>query len=112
MPLLERHQNDSVIDADRRAISEGKIVRPRRQSDIVDNQITVLLGDDFANFVFNGLKNPLGRLNPSAGGCAHVQLNLPAINGRKEIASDQRQQGAAESEDQDGRDRNEDPPMQ
>ena len=93
MALFERHQDDSVIDANGRAIREGEIVRPRRQPDIVDNQLAVFLGDDFANLVFDRLENPLGQFNSGSGGCAHVQLNLPAVDGRKEIAADQQHHG-------------------
>ena len=43
MALLERHQDDAVIDADRRAVGEGQIVGARRQADIVDDQLAVAL---------------------------------------------------------------------
>ena len=49
--------------------------------------------------------------NPGSGGRAHVQLNLSAVDGRKEIAADQQQHGGPEAEYQDGHDRNDDPPV-
>jgi hypothetical protein len=37
--LLQRHLDDTIVDADRRAVGECQIVSPRWQSDIVDDQL-------------------------------------------------------------------------
>ena len=39
MAFLQRDQDHAVIDADRRAVGEGEIVGPRRQADVVDDQL-------------------------------------------------------------------------
>ena len=41
MAFLEGHQDHAVIHADRRAVGEGEIVGPRRQADVVDDQLAV-----------------------------------------------------------------------
>ena len=90
MAFLQRHQDDAVIDADGGAVGERQIIGPRRQSDIVHDQIALALGNDFADLVFHLLKNLLRGLDPRSGRRADMKLNLPAIDRRKEVAADER----------------------
>ena len=55
--FLQRHLDDAVVDADRRAVGESQIIGSRRQPDIVDDQPAILLRNDFADFVLDGLEN-------------------------------------------------------
>ena len=92
MAFLERHQDHAVVHADGRAVGEGEIVGPRRQSDVVDDQLAVALGDDFADLVLDGLEDALGRLDARAGRGADMELDLAAVDQRKEVAADEDEQ--------------------
>ena len=104
--LLERDQDYAVIDADGRAVGEGQIVGARRQPDIVDDQSRSCFGNDLANLVLDRLEDRFGRLDAGPGRRADVELDLAAVDGRKEIAADEHQHHSAEREHQDGDDRN------
>ena len=41
VPLLQRHHDDAVVDADGRAVGEGEVVGARRQADVVDDELAV-----------------------------------------------------------------------
>ena len=45
--------------------------------------------DHFANLVFDSLENLLGGFNPGSGGGPNMELDLPAVDRRKEIAADE-----------------------
>ena len=98
--VLERHLDDAVIDADGRTVGEGQIIGPRRQSDIVDDQVAVLLRNDFADLVLDRLENRLGAFDAGSRGRADVELDLAAVDQREEVAADQRQHHRAEAEHQ------------
>ena len=112
MALLQRDQDDAVIDADGRAIGECQIVGTRRQADIVDDQLALALGNDLADLVLDGLEDALGRLDPGSGRRTDVELDLPAVDRRKEVAADQQQHGGAQREHQDGDDRDNEPSLE
>ena len=92
--VLQRHQDHAVIDADGRAVGEREIVGARRQADIVDDQIALALRNDFADLVLDRLEDVFGGLDPGAGRRADVKLDLPAVDGRKEVAADERKHHA------------------
>jgi hypothetical protein len=106
VPILQRNQDHAVIDPDGRAVGECQVVSPRRQPDVVDDSVPLAFGDDFSNLVLDRLKNLLGGLDPGSGRGADVQLNLPAVDRRKEIVTHQHQHRGpkAEHEDCDDRD--------
>ena len=56
MAVLERDEDDAVIDANGRAVGESEIIGARRQADIVDDALALVLGDDFADLVFDWLE--------------------------------------------------------
>ena len=109
MAFLERDQDHAVIDADRRAVAEGEIVVARRQADIVDDQLALVLRNDLADLVLDRLEDLLGLLDAGAGRRAHVQLDLAAVDDREEVAADEQEQRAAERQHY-GRDHRHDDP--
>src|SRR5882724_5643210 len=106
--LLERDQDRTVIDADRRSVGERQVVCPRRQSYIVDDQGTLAFGNDLADLVFDSLENLLGGFNAGSGRSTDMQLDLTAVDQRKEVAAHGYQHGSTEPEDQSARDRDDD----
>ena len=92
--VLQRHQDDAVVDADRRAVGEGKIVGACRQADVVDDQVAVALGDGLADLVLDLLEQPLGRLDARAGRRADMELDAAAVDHREEVAADHGEQRA------------------
>ena len=86
---------DAVVDAGRRAVAEGVIVGTRRQADIVDDQLALVLGDDLPDLVLHRLEDLLGLFNARSGRRAHVQLDLAAVDDREEVAADEHEQRAA-----------------
>jgi hypothetical protein len=104
MPLLERHQDHAVIDADRRAVGKGQIIEARGQADIVDDQLALAGGDDLTDLILDSLEDPLGLLDAGAGGCADMELDLPAVDDWKEVAADKEVHDDAEGEDRPGDD--------
>ena len=89
MAFLQRHQDHAVVDADRRAVGEGEIVGARRQADVVDDQLAVVLRDDLADLVLDRLEDALGRLDARAGRRADMELDLAAVDQREEVAADE-----------------------
>src|SRR5262249_20683042 len=87
VPLLESHQDHAVIRADGRTVGESQVVRALRYADVVDNEVSLPLGNDLPDLVLDRLKNGFGRFDAGAGGCANMQLDLPSVDGRKEIAA-------------------------
>ena len=88
MPLFQRHHDHTVIGADGRAVGKGQIVGTGGQTDIVDDQLAVVIGDHLADLVFDCLEEFLGRLDARSGRSADMQLDLSAIDQRIEIAAD------------------------
>ncbi len=109
MSLLEGDQDHAVIGVDGRSIGECEIIRPLRYPDIVDDEIAILLGNDLPDLVLDRLEKVLGRLDTSGGRCADVQLDLPSVDGRKEVAPDQHQHRSGEREYQQAGGRNSKP---
>ena len=107
--LLQGHKDDAVVDADRRAVGEGEIVGPRRQADVVDDQLSVVLGDELADLVLDLLEQPLGGLDARPGRRAHMELDAAAVDHRKEVAADQGEQHGAACHHQDGDGRDDEP---
>lgn len=87
----QRDQNDTVVDADGRAIREGQVVRPCGQSNVVDNERAILLGNDFADLVLNLLEYGFGTLNPRSRRRADMELDLASVDQRKEVPAHQAQ---------------------
>jgi len=83
-----------------------------RYSDVVDDEFSLAFRNDFPNLVLNRLENGFGRFDPGAGGSADVELDLPTIDGRKEIAAGQRQHDGSQRDDQDGGRRDDEAPRQ
>ena len=79
MPVLQRHQDHAVIDADRRAVRKGQIVEASRQADVVDDQLALVCRDDLANLVLDGLEDLLGLFDAGAGRSADMKLDLAAV---------------------------------
>ena len=67
---------------------KGEIIGARRESDIVHDQCTFIVGDNLADLVLDVLENPLRGLDARSGGRADVKLDLPAVDDGKEIAPD------------------------
>ena len=110
--FLERDQNDAVVEAGRGAVAEREIIRTRRQADVVDDQVAIALGNDFADSILDRLEYLLGLLDACAGRRAHVELNLPTVDQRKEVAADEHEQHAAERQNHHSGNRHDDPPGQ
>src|ERR1700704_5612922 len=112
MALFQCHEDHTIIDADRRAVGEGQIVCARREPDIVDDQLTLTFRDDLSDLVFHGLEYALGALYPGSGRGADMELDLAAVDDRKEVATYRHQHRGTEHENEDGDDRDDDPSMQ
>src|SRR4029453_9455273 len=87
MALLKRHQDHTVVHADRGTVGKREVVGACGQSDVVDDQVAVAVGNDLANLVLDRLEDALCRFDTGSGRRAHVQLNLPTVDGWKEIAA-------------------------
>ncbi len=109
MTVVERDHDHAVIDCDRRAVGERPVIGPRRNADIVDDQVEVLLRDDLTDLVLDRLKNLVGHLDAGARGRADMELDHAAIDRRVKIAADQDEHRRAERQHQNGEDRNDDP---
>ena len=96
MALLEPHQDDAVVDADHRPIQEREIVNGARQADVVDDQVALVIRDDFANLVLDRLEDLRRFLNARSRRSAHVELDLAGVDQGKEIAPYECEQHAAE----------------
>jgi len=96
---VQRHQDLTIIDTDRRAVAEREIIKPKRQADIVDDQRSVGFGDDLANLVFDCLEDLLGPLDARAGWSADVEFDLSAIDQREKVAPNEHEHHRAEGED-------------
>jgi hypothetical protein len=79
-------------------------------SDVVDNEVTLTLGNHLPNLVLDRLEDGFGRFDSSAGRCANVELDLSSVDGGKEIAAGRHQHNASQRQDQDGGDRDNEPP--
>src|SRR5215469_18555376 len=99
MILLQRHQDLTIIDTDRRAVAEREIIEPKRQADIVNDQRSVGFGDDLANLVFDRLEDLLGPLDARAGWSADMEFDLSAIDQREKVAANEHEHHRAERED-------------
>src|SRR5271168_3281000 len=100
--LLERHQDDAVVDPDGRAVGECPIIGSRRQSDIVDDKPAVLVRNDFADLVLDRLEYPLGAFDAGGGGSANVKLDLATVDQREKVPADELHHHRAETEYKDG----------
>ena len=109
MAVFQRDLDHAVIHADCRSVRERQIVGARWQSDVVDDKLEVAVRNNLADLVLDGLEDLFGDLDPRSGRSADVKLDLTAVDGRKEIAADERQQNPAEREHQDGNDRDDEP---
>jgi hypothetical protein len=109
VPVLQRHEDHAVIDADRRAVGEGQIVKARRQADVVDDQLAFACRNNLADLVLDSLKDLLGLLDAGARRSADMKLDLPAIDDRKEVAPDKDIHQSAKAEDRDCDNRHDDP---
>ena len=67
VPLLERHQDHAVVDADGRAVGEGEVVHPLRHADVVDDEVAVPRRNDLADLVLDLLEDVLGCFDPGRG---------------------------------------------
>ncbi len=112
MSLLQRDQDDAVIDADGRAVGEGEVVGARRQADVVDDPVAVAVRNDLADLVLDLLEHALGRFDPRSRGRPDVELDLAAVDEREEVVADELEHDAAEAEHQDRRRRNDEAPPQ
>src|SRR4029077_20593117 len=112
MALLEGHQDHAVVDADGRAVGECEVVGPCRQADVVDDERPLVFGNDFPNLVLDRLEESLGRLDASTCRCADVELYLPAVDDRKEVAAYEHQHRGTKCEYHRGDDRDDDAPIE
>ena len=87
--LLEGHQDHAVVRANGRTVGERQVIGTLGYADVVDDEFSLPLGNDLANLVLDRLENGFGRLDAGAGGCANVELDLPTVDGGKEIAPGQ-----------------------
>src|SRR6202047_2567921 len=112
MSLLQRHQDYTVIDVDGRSIGEGEVVRPLRHANVINDEVSIALRNDFTDLVLDLLEDALGRFD--AGRCrrADMELDLSAVDVGKEIAAYQRRHDAAQRERQRGDDRNDEAPLE
>src|SRR5437016_5763292 len=109
MSLLEGDEDHAVIGVDGRSIGECEIICPLRYPDIVDDEIAIPFGNDLPDLVLDRLEQALGRLDTSGRRCADVQLDLPSVDGGKEVPPDQHQHRGSEREYQDADDRDREP---
>ena len=110
--LLQRHHDHPVIGADGRAVGEGEIIGACRQPDIVDDQRAVGIRDHLADLVLDRLEDTLGALDARPGGCAHMQLNLAAVDQRIEVAADKDEHHRAKRQHENGDGRHDQLPRQ
>src|SRR5262249_4431699 len=89
---------------------ERKVVHTLWYPDVVDNEVSLSLGNNLPNLVLDRLENGFGRFDSGASGCANVKLDLPSVDGRKEIAAGRHQHDGSQCDDQDGGHRDDEPP--
>src|SRR5439155_21274684 len=94
----------AVIDRDRRAVGERPVIGARRHSEIVDDQIEVLLRNDLTDLVLDALEDLLRHLDTGARRRANVELDHAAINGWIKITADKDEHCGTEGEHEDGED--------
>ena len=95
--LLQRHHDHTVVGADGRAVGEGQVIGACRQADIVDDELPLVLGDHLSDLVLDRLEDALGGLDARSGRRADMELNLPAVDQRKEVAADKHEHHAAKT---------------
>jgi hypothetical protein len=88
--LLQRHQDHAVIDVDGRSIGEGKVVRPLRHANVIDDQVAIALRDHLADLVLDLLEDALGRFDAGCRRCPDMELDLSAIDVGEEVAANLR----------------------
>src|SRR5208282_4059759 len=91
----------AVVDSDRRTVTKCIIVGASRQANVVDDKVALVLRNDLADLILDRLKDLLGLLDASSRRRAHVQLNLAAIDYRKEVAADEHEKGAPQRQHDD-----------
>ena len=101
MALLQGDLHGAVVHPDGRSVAEGQIVGPRREADIVDDQVEIMGGDDLADLVLDGLEEPFGRLDAHAGGAADMELKAAGVDHRKKVAADHGEDRAAGADHED-----------
>ena len=92
----EIDEDHATIHTNRRPVAKCEVIRAGRQSNVVDDEVSLVFRDDLADLVLNGLKDLLGFLDPRSGRRPHVQLNLAAVDDRKEVAADEYEKRAAQ----------------
>lgn len=100
MPLrVQRDEDLAVRRPERHAVREGEI-DGRRLPDVVEHQRDLVPRDEATDRRFHVRKHLFGLLDPRAGRRPHVKPELPGVHGRKEVASDEREEGESTGDDQ------------
>jgi hypothetical protein len=110
--LFERDQDRTVVDVDGGAVGESEVVWPLRHADVVDDEVAVTGRNDLADRVLDLLEDALSGVDAGRRRGANVELDLPTVDGREEVAADHSQHHAPERERQRRDDRDDEPPLQ
>ncbi len=85
--MRQRDQDFSVGHAGGGAVAERHGVGAVRQTDVIEHQVDLLLGDDFPDCALHLAEVTLGLLDARPGRSSHVQTELSGIDGWKEVSS-------------------------
>jgi hypothetical protein len=83
-----------------------------RHADVVNDNVALACRNDLADLVLHLLEDALGGFDAGRRGCAHVELDLSAVDLREEIAADERQHDTAQHKHQRGDGRDNEPPLE
>ena len=56
-----------ILDADGRTVGEGEVIWPRRQADIIDNELAILFWNHLVDLVLDSLEDPFGAFDTGSG---------------------------------------------
>ena len=91
--ILERDENLAVHWADRRRIAQRNVDAAIGKTDIVQDDVDLVIADDLADFGFDAGKIHLRLLNSGSRRRPNMQTHLTRIDLRKEIPAQKRKQG-------------------
>ena len=84
---LERNKDFAVHRADCSRIAQGNVDSAVRKSDIVENDVDLIVSNNLANGILDLGKNFLCLLDPRAGRRTNMQAHLSSIDLREKILS-------------------------
>ena len=86
---FQRHQNFTVERAQGRAVAEREVKAAIRQADVIEDVRNLARWNNFADGILHLGKLLLRFLDARAARAAHMETNLPRVDLREEIGSDE-----------------------